>query len=143
MAGEASGSASASVAHLVTLVTSGIFTIFGILIGAWLSRRSELMRLRVERRTQIFDEACVLTAEYYVRAYSSLTIGLTSNIDDSFMVSAMSLDRKIFTHFSRDAYTAWREVEQMIARKPKPTGTATGFTNARASALSSLAKELR
>jgi hypothetical protein len=43
---------------------SGIFALLGICLGSWLSRRSEFMRIRVERRTQIFDEACHLTAGY-------------------------------------------------------------------------------
>ena len=78
------------------------------------------MRLRVERRTEIFDEVCKLTAEYYVRAFGSVLsmVNVMSNIDDNFMVSVMSLNRRIFTHFSGNTYAAWRRVEQMIAHKP-------------------------
>ena len=97
------------------------------------------MRLRVERRTQIFDEACDLTARYYMYVFS----GPHTTIDDNFMVSLMCLDRKVVTHFPKKAYEAWWGVEQMIARVARPTDTATAFISARASALSSLGKELR
>jgi hypothetical protein len=124
--------------------SSGIFALLGIMLGAWLSRRSELMRLRVERRTQIFDEACKLTAEYYVRAFCDLgpMVNLGYNADDNFIVSAMSLDRKIFTHFSGNAHRAWRRIDEMIGQ-PLSANTATAFADARASALNSLGKELR
>jgi len=97
------------------------------------------MRLRIERRTQIFDEACDLTARYYVCAFSAISTG----VDDSFMVSLMCLDRKVVTHFSKKAYQAWWGVEKMIGRVPRATDTANAFISARASALSSLGKELR
>lgn len=118
---------------------SGIFALLGIGLGAWLTRRSELMRIRIERRTTIFDEASALTAQYYL---------LRSAVpptppDESFMISVMCLDRKIATHFSGAAYTAWRGVEEMIAYAPKNTDTATKFSGARKSALDALGKELR
>jgi hypothetical protein len=123
----------------------GIFAILGVMIGAWSSRRSELMRLRIERRTEIFNEACDLTARYYVNAFSGrLTTSFLSEADeDSFMVTVMCLDRKILTHFSTKGYKAWRRVEAMIGRGRRPTDTATAFTEARASALTALGKELR
>jgi hypothetical protein len=131
------------VADLLKEFRDGIFAIVGVIIGAWLARRSELMRLRIERRTDIFDEACDLTARYYIHAFGiKLTTDVVSDEDD-FMVSVMCLDRKVFTHFSRKGYKAWSQVELMIARKPRETDTAAAFTEARASALTALGKELR
>lgn len=127
------------VVDLAKALQSGIFTIVGILIGAWLTRRSELMRLRVERRTQIFDEACALTARYYVSVFSFDP----TPVDDNFMISVMCLNQKVLTHFSNAGYTAWRKVEKMIARMPAAEHTATAFTEVRAVALKSLGKELR
>jgi hypothetical protein len=118
---------------------SGVFALLGIGLGAWLTRRSELMRIRIERRTMVFDEACALTAQYYL---------LRSSVpptppDENFMISVMCLDRKIATHFSGATYAAWRGVEVMIAYAPKNTDTATKFSEARKSALDALGKELR
>jgi hypothetical protein len=99
--------------HAILEIQSGIFAVLGILLGAWLSRRSELMRLRVERRTQIFDEACRVTAEYYSllwHPFGLLAPAATMLGPDPREITEMSLDRKIEAHFSRSAYTAWRAV---------------------------------
>ncbi len=127
---------------LITLMTalySGIFAILGILIGARLSLRSELLRLQIERRTKIFDEACDLTARYYVQAYGAFR----TDIDNEFMQFVISLDRKIWTAFSTDGYNAWKGVEKMIAHRPREGDFASTFTAAQAFALDSLAKELQ
>lgn len=96
--------------HAILEIQSGIFAVLGILLGAWLSRRSELMRLRVERRTQIFDEACRVTAE------CSLMFGVVNLVPGGIIIpppqpleiSLTALDLKIETTFSRSACTAWR-----------------------------------
>jgi hypothetical protein len=102
------------------------------------------MRLRFERRTQIFDEVSKLTAEYYVRAFgsSSPLKNVYTDVGDDFMVSVMALDRKVFTNFSGSAYASSRRVEQMIAHKPRPTDTAIAFTDARASAFEFIGREV-
>jgi hypothetical protein len=106
---------------LVREFQSGIFALFGIALGAWLSRRAELMRLRVERRTQIFDDASSLTARYYLAmAKSESSVGLLyEEPGDDFFVSVMCLDRNIEAHFSNSAYATWRQAEAMIAHSPR------------------------
>lgn len=94
--------------HAILETQSGIFTVLGIWLGAWLSQRSELTRLRVERRTQIFDEACRVTAESSLK-FGALTLGTTTIIFEPDPLK-ISLDRKIETTFSRSAYKAWRAV---------------------------------
>lgn len=99
--------------HAILEIQSGIFAVLGNLLGAWLSRRSELMRLRAERGTQIFDEACSLTAEYYSllwHPFGLLAPAATMLGPDPREIAGMSLDRKIEAHFSRSAHTAWRAV---------------------------------
>lgn len=118
---------------------SGIFALLGIALGAWLGRSLERMRIRIDRRTRIFDEASALTAQYYLMMSSVPP----KQPDESFMISVMCLDRKITAHFSAAAYAAWRGVEEMIAYTPKETDTATKFSEARKSALDALGKELR
>jgi hypothetical protein len=125
--------------HAILEIQSGIFAVLGILLGAWLSRRSELMRLRVERRTQIFDEACRVTAE------CSLMFGVVIPISggviiprpDPLEISVTSLDRKIETTFSRSAYTAWR-----AAYKSSPPLKKDAFDKATRVALDAIAKEI-
>jgi hypothetical protein len=112
----------------------------GVALGAFLTRRSELLRLRVERRTQIFDEACGLTAQYSLHI-SSLGPNHSAILDDRFLASVMALDFKIKTHFPSRAYGTWRAAESMIAHKP--IHSASDFSHARKIALASLGKELR
>jgi len=123
--------------HAILQIQSGIFAVLGILLGAWLSRRSELMRLRVERRTQIFDEACRVTAE------CSLMFGVvipTTGIPPPhpLEISVTSLDRKIETTFSRSAYTAWR-----AAYNSSPPLKKDAFDKATRVALDAIAKEIK
>jgi hypothetical protein len=75
------------------------------------------MRIRVERRTQIFDEACRLTAKHSLeidQAGVALRAVMLGEIDE-FMLATIALDWKIKTHFSTTAYRAWRETEKMIS----------------------------
>src|ERR1700676_2863892 len=98
--------------QLILKFQSAIFVVVGALLGAWLSRRSELMRLRVERRTKIFDEACKVAAESSLLAnhiYSwSADRGSSRSLE--LQISRAALDRKIATHFSSSATAAWRAV---------------------------------
>jgi hypothetical protein len=127
--------------HAFLEIRSSVFAVFCILLGAWfgawLSRRSELMRLRVQRRTQIFDEACRVTAE------CSLMFGVvipTTGIPPPhpLEISVTSLDRKIETTFSRSAYTAWR-----AAYNSSPPLKKDAFDKATRVALDAIAKEIK
>jgi hypothetical protein len=94
---------------------SGTFVLLGALLGARLSRRAQLMQLRVERRTQIFDEACDLTAQCSYRIAHGFP-----NIDEGLHISLVSVDRKIATHFSPTTYNkAWRTAEEMMSCKTR------------------------
>jgi len=121
---------------------SGIFALLGIGLGAWLSRRSELMRLRVERRTQIFDEACGVMARYSYRL-SNAPLSLVSAMDERFLTSVIAVDRKIETHFSIDAYKVWRNAEKMIAAENPRNFSSAEFSEASRAAIDTLAKELK
>ncbi len=137
--------------HAILEIQSGIFAVLGILLGAWLSRRSELMRLRVERRTQIFDEACRITAQSSAPFVPAATRSERVKLLE---ISVITLNRKIETHFSRSAYTAWRAVytnPKHFAPLPDWSApnyftdplTRDAFNEAARVALDALAKELK
>jgi hypothetical protein len=97
------------------------------------------MRLRVERRTQIFDEACRVTAE------CSLMFGVVTVVTGGVIpppqpleISLTALDRKIETNFSRSAYTAWR-----AAYNSSPPLEKGAFDKATRVALNAIAKEIK
>jgi hypothetical protein len=123
--------------------SSGIFALLGIFLGSWLTRRSEFMRIRVERRTQIFDEACKLTAEHSLSIALLVRPASTFGVDE-FMRSIIALDWKIKTHFSTDAYKAWRESEKMIsANSSARRYTQQDFSEATRKALNALGAEIK
>ena len=129
--------------HAILEIRSSIFAVFCILLGAWfgawLSRRSELMRLRVERRTQIFDEACRVTAECSLRfGVPVVTVAGTIPPPHPLEISVMTLDRKIQANFSRAAYTAWH-----AAYNSDHTPTKCAFDKATRAALDAIAKEIK
>jgi len=95
--------------------SNGIFVLLGVFLGSWLSRRSELMRIRVERKTEIFDEACHLMAEYSSSILQDdMRPGANFGAIDEVLRTTIALDWKIKTHFSIAAHRAWSEVEEMI-----------------------------
>ena len=129
---------------LLERFSSGVFALLGIFLGGWLARGAERERLRIERRTRIFDETIELTARYYLYISGSMrVVGGPFDIPDDLMISVMCLDRKIATHFSGGAYAAWRGAEKMIANRPRAEDTASAFSEARRVALEALGNELR
>jgi len=129
---------------LLERFSSGVFALLGIFLGAWLTRGAERARLRIERRTRIFDEAIELTARYYLYISGSTRFfGTPFGVSEDLMISVMCLDRKIATHFSASAYATWRKAEKMIANSPRAEDTASAFSEARRVALEALGNELR
>jgi hypothetical protein len=124
--------------HAILEIQSGIFTVLGIWLGARLSRRSELTRLRVERRTQIFDEACRVTAECSLMFGAPIVTISTIPPPHPLEISLTTLDRKIQANFSRAAYTAWHAIYD-----PQRTPAKRDFDEATRVALDALAKELK
>jgi hypothetical protein len=111
--------------HAILEIQSGIFTVLGI----W---------LRVERRTQIFDEACRVTAECSLMFGAPIVTISTIPPPHPLEISLTTLDRKIQANFSRAAYTAWHAIYD-----PQRTPAKRDFDEATRVALDALAKELK
>lgn len=97
------------------------------------------MRLRIERRTRIFDEVCELTARYSLK----MSGDLFDVRDPDFLTSVACVDRKIWVHFSPSAYKVWRGAEKMIATGTPRAFSSTDFSEAARAALEALGDELK
>jgi hypothetical protein len=126
-------------AHLLVFFASGFFGIFCVVIGAWINGRMERKRRQSDRRLQVFDEACRVTAHWAALISNSRMPGLQT--PEELIVSVMALDRKIDVSFSAGAYSIWKKCEVHFAWSPLEDESAT-FSTDRTAALRALAKEL-
>lgn len=120
---------------------AGAGPLVGVLLGAWLTWRTQSRLRTVELRTKIADEVNEITARYYL-ILSGVPAENRIVGADEILIPAMVLDAKVRVHFSKAAYETWRGVEEMIASGVPTRFTASDFSEARRKAIDAFGKEL-